>query len=251
MLKPRAIGINLAVALAINAAILAALAALNRVAVDASVEERPQTVVLQVLETSRSLPEPRSEPAPASEPEFARVPLPRMKPLAIQPREFVLPEPVLNLPLPEFSPLIIINEPVIEMANAAADGPPVERLLRPTEVDAGWPAVDDWSIAKGHPSADGLRVDRITDPPRELANPQPRYPTAALKRGLEGSVTVKFLINPTGTVDQLKVLERHSYARFRRAVLKVLPKWRFTPPRHQGRPVSVWAVKTVEFRMSE
>ncbi len=265
MFKPRTVVINVAVAVAMNAAILVALAALNRVAVEAGVEERPQTMVLQVLETSRSLLEPWADPAPAAEPEIVRIPLPRMLPLAIEPREFVLPEPVLNLALPEFLPLVIVNEPVIEMPNTADNepppetnerparappalgGPPVERLRRPTEADAGWPAVDDRSIAEG----EHLRADRITDPPRELANPHPRYPHAALKRGLEGSVTVKFLIDPAGTVDQLEVLKRRGYGGFPKAVLKVLPKWHFTPPRHQGRPVSVWAVKTVEFRMSK
>ncbi len=38
---------------------------------------------------------------------------------------------------------------------------------------------------------------------------------------------------------------------FRGAVLRVVRKWRFSAPRHRGRPVRAWAIKTMHFRLED
>jgi outer membrane biosynthesis protein TonB len=47
----------------------------------------------------------------------------------------------------------------------------------------------------------------------------------------------------------VEVIEVKGHAGFRQAVLRVVNLWRFTPPRHRGRRVKVWAVKTVRFNL--
>jgi len=92
-----------------------------------------------------------------------------------------------------------------------------------------------------------LGSEDVDEPPRDLAIRSPVYPSFARRRGLEGDVTVKLLIDEEGHVKQVEVIEVKGHAGFRQAVLKVAKLWRFTPPRHQGRRVRVWAVKTVHF----
>jgi len=94
-------------------------------------------------------------------------------------------------------------------------------------------------------------ADAVDTPPREIINPPPRYPRIARARGLEGQVTVKLLIAEDGTVETVEVVSVQGYTGFRRAVLDSVARWRFSPAKHRGRPVKVWGVKTIRFRLEE
>ena len=77
------------------------------------------------------------------------------------------------------------------------------------------------------------------------------HPTLALRWGHEGFVTVRLLIDARGTVQEVSVRERRGPQSFEEAVTSVIRQWRFTPARHRGQDVAVWADKTIEFRLEE
>ncbi len=82
------------------------------------------------------------------------------------------------------------------------------------------------------------------------ASPPP-YPAAALKRGLEGLVTLAVLVAADGSVEQIRV-QRSSGHRVldREALRHVREHWRFQPAWRDGQAVSAWASVPVEFTIA-
>ena len=92
------------------------------------------------------------------------------------------------------------------------------------------------------------RADEVEQPPREMGgNRSPVYPPRQLQQGVEGQVSVMLLIDEQGNVADVRVLKGADV--FRQSVLDVAHTWRFTPARHEGRPVKVWGVKEVQFTL--
>ena len=73
------------------------------------------------------------------------------------------------------------------------------------------------------------------------------YPEEAKKQGIEGEVTVRFLVNEKGEVEKSEVL-RSAYKGFDEPALKVIrnmPDWK--PGAQRGKPVKVWHVISIKF----
>ena len=80
--------------------------------------------------------------------------------------------------------------------------------------------------------------------------PRPRYPESMRALGLHGRVLVQFAIDTTGRVDaqSVRVIEA-SHELFARAVLEVLPRFRFIPAEVSGRRVRMTAQMPFEFTL--
>ncbi len=78
-----------------------------------------------------------------------------------------------------------------------------------------------------------------------------RYPDAARENGIEGRVTVQFLIDEDGTISDIKVVgtERHGGGLEDEAmrVIRSMPAWR--PGKQNGRTVKVYLILPVLFRL--
>jgi periplasmic protein TonB len=86
-------------------------------------------------------------------------------------------------------------------------------------------------------------------PPAALKDfsPTPDYPALAKLSGSPGKVFVNVFIDTHGDVKRYAVISVDPAGLgFDDEVLKVIPKWRFTPAIQQGRPVGVWV--TIPFR---
>lgn len=69
---------------------------------------------------------------------------------------------------------------------------------------------------------------------------KPHYPQADIAAGHEGTVTVTFRVDVTGTVVESKILRSSGYATMDEATRGALHRCRFTPALSHGRPVSTW-----------
>ncbi len=94
-----------------------------------------------------------------------------------------------------------------------------------------------------------FNADEIDQPPRALAKMPPLYPYKAKRLEIEGYVKVKFLVDETGAVSQISILESSPKGLFEDSVFKVLPKWEFAPGSILGEPVSSWVVTTIRFEL--
>lgn len=85
-----------------------------------------------------------------------------------------------------------------------------------------------------------------TPVPQLLSAPSPRYPLVALRRKIEGSVTVAFVIQPDGSVGSPRVVAADPPGMFEEAALVAAARWRF-----ERTPEAVASVRVVQFRLGE
>jgi protein TonB len=80
--------------------------------------------------------------------------------------------------------------------------------------------------------------------PRAISTPQPTYPAAAYRRGLQGEVEFEFTVAADGSVSDVRILRAEPRGAFDREVINTVRRWRFEPP---GEPVT--GRRTIGFSM--
>ena len=85
----------------------------------------------------------------------------------------------------------------------------------------------------------------------KFINENLRYPATAIENGIQGRVTVQFVVKKDGSVDDVTVLHGVDSALDQEAirVCKTLPK--FIPGKQNGQPVNVWFTLPIIFNLSE
>lgn len=87
-------------------------------------------------------------------------------------------------------------------------------------------------------------VDQL---PMTVFRMKPLYPFRAKRLGIEGSVSVKFLVDAAGRVSRVTILESNPPGIFDESVLRALPSWRFTPGELGGKAVNTWVSTVIQF----
>ncbi len=74
-----------------------------------------------------------------------------------------------------------------------------------------------------------------------------KYPTSALKKGIQGRVYVRFVIDKEGNVKDAKILRSVDPALDKEALrlIKSMPKWK--PGKHKGNPVNTYYNVPINF----
>ena len=72
---------------------------------------------------------------------------------------------------------------------------------------------------------------------------RPKYPQRALSRGIEGSVTMKFTVTESGTVEDPVVVESDPPGIFDRVATDAVLLYKYRPKVVEGEPVRVEGVK--------
>lgn len=145
------------------------------------------------------------------------------------------------------------TEPMPDMPSFEADSP--EPIDAP-KLEVEMPHIELGLKLDIKPSLDGLQapampsIDRNAVP---LVRVPPRYPRRAVRRGLEGAVTVEFTVNPDGTVKpgSIKVVKADPPGVFEKAVKRSILRWRFKARTQHGKPVSFRAQQTLEFKLEK
>lgn len=102
------------------------------------------------------------------------------------------------------------------------------------------------SSLDGEGGLKSLQWDNLSTPPQRLLSVAPSYPAALKSKGARGTATVGFVIDATGVV-RVPVVLVATEPDFGEAALTAVKQWRFSPPRHRGRPVVVEVVRTFAF----
>ena len=77
----------------------------------------------------------------------------------------------------------------------------------------------------------------------------PVYPPSAKRRGIEGWVKVRFVVNPRGEVQDVSIVDAKPPGVFDDSVTRCVFGWRFQPGTVDGTPVSAWVETTVRFEL--
>ncbi|MCP5517693.1 MAG: energy transducer TonB [Verrucomicrobiales bacterium] len=92
-------------------------------------------------------------------------------------------------------------------------------------------------------------VAELEKRPELIAAVSPVYPAALRKAGVEGSVSVVFVLDEAGHVEDPRV-ERSSRTEFEKPALDALRKWRFRPGMKDGQPVRTFMRQPIRFTLS-
>ena len=80
-----------------------------------------------------------------------------------------------------------------------------------------------------------------------VSKPQPDYPPVAKQLRIQGRIEVEISIDPSGSVDSVKVLTGNSA--LTGTALRTLKRWRFEPFQSGGKPVRAVAALTFSFKL--
>ncbi|MFB9067608.1 energy transducer TonB [Pseudofulvimonas gallinarii] len=139
------------------------------------------------------------------------------------------PEPPPELPpmAPPPEPAPIPSAPPSEMAIPVAAAPPAPPGPPPAP-DTGASVGADYRNRKGL-----------------------RYPPQAMRRGEEGTVTLRVYVDVNGDPERVE-MQRSSGSRFLdQAAQRAVRTWKFRPGTKDGRPVGGWVVVPIQFRLSD
>lgn len=146
--------------------------------------------------------------------------------------------------------------------------PPPKELVAPKEMPKEAPAEADPSQDKGIAvwapdpaeleggvrTAAGKReeiteqLEGVTRAQPSKSNEPPVYPKAARNAGRSANVTLKIRITTAGRVEDLQVVEGEEP--FVSAAVDAVKKWRYQPAQYQGKPVSVYRVIKIAFKLT-
>jgi protein TonB len=133
---------------------------------------------------------------------------------------------------------------------AASDAPPErgpDPSAPPTQL-AALPAGDlvDSAAAPGAGTSEPPRYEA-----GGKANPWPRYPAAARRRGIEGEVLVEVRVGADGAPAGVEILRSSGSALLDAAAVEALERWRFEPARSGGQPVAGAVEIPVTFKLTD
>jgi protein TonB len=82
-----------------------------------------------------------------------------------------------------------------------------------------------------------------------LGRISPVYPMTAKRRGIEGWVKVRFVVNEQGAVETITIVNAKPPGLFDQNVRSCISKWRFKPGTVEGLPVKAWVETTIRFEL--
>lgn len=133
----------------------------------------------------------------------------------------------------------------------------IKQPVWPFEINSRLPAGPDMVVMppmqlNAHDLAglgDLFSMSDLDRPLISLSRMPPIYPPVAKRRGIEGWVKVRFIVNPQGIIEDITIIEAQPADMFEQSVRKCLAGWRFQPGTVDGRPVQVWAETTIRFEL--
>jgi len=95
-----------------------------------------------------------------------------------------------------------------------------------------------------------MTEDSVDVAPRPLVRSAPKYPSRARAKGISGTVSLSLLIDASGNVQRIKVLDANPAGVFEESAVEAVRNWRFEPAMYNGEKVRVWARQVLRFDLS-
>ena len=137
------------------------------------------------------------------------------------------------------------NEPPVTVPNPGFPNGEMKALLTsitlppPTQEEViiiGWQNNNDVAFKSNKVTLENITIipKIVMEGPVPLVTSMPQYPQRALRRGIEGSVTVTFDVAITGELENIRIVRETSGSIFNHAVLDALGEFRFRPQTVNG-----------------
>lgn len=172
------------------------------------------------------------------------------KPRVIEPgrKEIKQERPVMKEPPVEEHETVIRNE-VMETPNAAKVASAPEPAPQPQAVQPQNSSSTGSSVSHAAPSGTSTVIERefgSTGAPAFLKRQMPVYPMMAKKLSKQGKVVLRLLINETGRLLNVEVVEPGGYG-FTESAVEAVKMSTFSPAREKGVSVTSKALLTIRF----
>ncbi|HDZ15990.1 MAG TPA: energy transducer TonB [Methylophaga aminisulfidivorans] len=116
---------------------------------------------------------------------------------------------------------------------------------------SGGPYLGDFSAApKAPPVAAPSNAPMVDNEVVPIFRDPPKYPRSARRRGIEGVVTISFIVTKDGRVRDPRIIKAEPANIFNDAALKAILKWKFKAKLVDGQPVERQATQEIEFKLS-
>jgi periplasmic protein TonB len=160
-------------------------------------------------------------------------------------------------PVPVMPPIIMEEDPQIEVRETTLPIKPIEQVLPPkTKI------VEPIEVDTDPGFHMNERVVAVIPPPSSMFGGggqmvpfikiAPQYPTAAAAKGTEGYVDIMFDVTALGTTDNIRIVAYVPSTVFNRSVIKAVKGWKYKPNVVDGVPVKTLDVKDrVRFSMEK
>lgn len=86
--------------------------------------------------------------------------------------------------------------------------------------------------------------------PDYKANPKPRYPMLARRKGYEGTILLRVLVLESGGVGKVELEKSSGYEILDESALKAVKEWVFVPGKKNGQPIPSWVTVPIKFRLN-
>lgn len=142
--------------------------------------------------------------------------------------------------------------PVLKLKKLAAPSPVKPKVnLRAPELDLeASPSIGSGPPLAALPPLAAKPSTGIMDrDPMVAARVPPIYPYFARRRGIEGWVKVRFLVDETGQVERTEIVKAEPSGVFEQAVKRSVSRWRFRPGLRDGKPARAWIETTIRFKL--
>ncbi|MFL9594283.1 TonB family protein [Aeromonas schubertii] len=93
-------------------------------------------------------------------------------------------------------------------------------------------------------AVDGIGVGGLLTPLQRI---EPIYPYRAQQAGIEGEVTLKFVVDPNGQVQDVTIVSAKPRGQFELAAMQALRKWRYQA--RKGETGAIAQIVTLKFRL--
>jgi protein TonB len=94
-----------------------------------------------------------------------------------------------------------------------------------------------------------MNEDNVEVVPRPTERTPPTFPARARSLNQTGRVTLSFVVDVDGSVQDVYVVEATPPGVFDAAAVEAVESWRFEPGRHEGAPVAVRVRQTLVFEL--
>ena len=96
--------------------------------------------------------------------------------------------------------------------------------------------------------ATGNAMDE-SNPTPATGNPKPIYPKIAIRRGIEGDVSLRVMLTASGVVSSVTVEKPSGSSLLDAAAVSAVKQWQFNPAMHQGEPAASVTTVPIEFKL--
>ena len=96
--------------------------------------------------------------------------------------------------------------------------------------------------------ATGNAMDE-SNPTPAAGNPKPIYPKIAIRRGIEGDVSLRVMLTASGVVSSVTVEKPSGSRLLDAAAVSAVKQWQFNPAMHQGEPAASVTTVPIEFKL--